>query len=70
MVAFFIYGLGDYNFTKIVLKPDNVPISGLIFLVVFFTWLAMNQAYSNDERLDDGKKPGEFYEPPNDKVLV
>ena len=25
---------------------------------------------SNDERLDDGKKPGEFYEPPNDKVLV
>ena len=70
MVSFFIYGLGDYNFTKIVLKPDNVPISGLIFLVVFFTWLAMNQAYSNDERLDDGKKPGEFYEPPNDKVLV
>ena len=70
MVAFFIYGLGDYNFQKIVLKPDNVPISGLIFLVVFFTWLAMNQAYSNDERLDDGKKPSEFYEAPNDKVLV
>ena len=70
MIAFFVYGLGDYNFQKIVLKPDNVPISGMIFLVVFFTWLAMNQAYKNDERLDAGKKPDEFYEAPNDKVLV
>ncbi len=70
LVAFFIYGLGDYNFQKIVLKPDNVPISGLIFLVVFFTWLAMNQAYKNDERLNAGEKPNEFYEAPNDKVLV
>jgi len=67
LVAFFMYGLGDYNFQKIVLKPDNVPISGLIFLVVFFTWLAMNQAYKNDERLNAGEKPNEFYEAPNDK---
>ena len=29
MIAFFVYGLGDYNFQKIVLKPDNVPISGM-----------------------------------------
>ena len=70
MFAFFVYGLGDYNFQKIVLKPDNVPISGMIFLVVYFTWLAMNQAYKNDERLDAGQKPDEFYEAPNDKVLV
>ncbi|MDG2265600.1 MAG: hypothetical protein P8L91_01320 [Candidatus Marinimicrobia bacterium] len=70
MAAFFIYGLGDYNFQKIVLKPDNVPISGMIFLVVFFTWLSMHQAYKNDERLDAGQKPDEFYEAPNDKVLV
>ena len=70
MIAFFVYGLGDYNFQKIVLKPDNVPISGMIFLVVYFTWLAMNQAYKNDERLDAGQKPDEFYEAPNDKVLV
>ena len=70
MVAFFMYGLGDYNFQKIVLKPDNVPISGLIFLVAFFTWLAMNQAYKNDERLNAGEKPNEYFEAPNDKVLV
>ena len=70
MIAFFVYGLGDYNFQKIVLKPDNVPISGMIFLVVYFTWLAMNQAYKNDQRLDAGQKPDEFYEAPNDKVLV
>ena len=70
MMAFFMYGLGDYNFQKIVLKPDNVPISGLIFLVAFFTWLAMNQAYKNDERLNAGEKPNEYFEAPNDKVLV
>ena len=29
-IAFFIFGLGDDNFKKIVLKPDNVPISGQI----------------------------------------
>ena len=34
-VAFFIFGLGDDNFKKIVLIPDNVPISGLIILLIF-----------------------------------
>ena len=47
-VAFFIFGLGDYNFRSIVLKPDNVPISGLMLLLIFFTWLSKSQAYKND----------------------
>ena len=69
-VAFFIFGLGDDNFKKIVLKPDNVPISGLIILLIFFTWLSLSQAYKNDKLIDEGKPVDEHYEAPNDKVLV
>ncbi len=69
MVSFFAFGLTDYNFRLIVLKPDNVPIIGLLFLTVFFLWLSMNQAQENDKRLVEGKKPAEHYEP-EDKVLV
>ena len=69
-VAFFIFGLGDYNFRSIVLKPDNVPISGLILLLIFFTWLSMSQAYKNDELVEKGESVDEHYDAPNDKVLV
>ena len=67
--AFFTFGLTDANFRLIVLKPDNVPIVGLLFLTVFFLWLSMHQAYANDARLAAGKKPAEYHAP-DDKVLV
>jgi hypothetical protein len=70
LIAFFVFGLGDPDFRSIVLKPDNVPISGLIFLVFFFTWLSMSQAYKNDELQEAGKPVDEHYDAPNDKVLV
>ena len=35
--VFFAFGLFDENFRLIIVKPDNVPIVALIFLVVFFT---------------------------------
>jgi len=70
MAAFFVFGLSDPDFKSIVLKPDNVPISGLIFLVYFFTWLSMHQAYENDARLERGDPIDEHYDAPNDKVLV
>ncbi|MFA5060068.1 MAG: cytochrome C [Candidatus Omnitrophota bacterium] len=69
LFSFFIFGLMDENFRLIVLKPDNVPIVGLLFLVVFFLWLSMYQATINDQRLSEGKKPTEYHDP-NDKVLV
>ena len=68
-ILFFLFGLTDQNFRLIVLKPDNVPIVGLIFLTIFFLWLSMNQAYENDKRTAEGKKPSEYHDP-NDKVLV
>jgi hypothetical protein len=70
MAAFFIFGITDPDFKSIVLKPDNVPISGLIFLVYFFTWLSMHQAYENDAKLERGESIDEQYDAPNDKVLV
>ena len=36
LILFFAFGLTDENFRKIVTKADNVPIVGLIFLVVYF----------------------------------
>src|SRR6185503_13968464 len=41
LLLLFAFGLTDPNFRLIVLKPDNVPIVGLLFLVVFFLWLSM-----------------------------
>jgi hypothetical protein len=45
----------DPNFSKVATLPDNVPIVGMIFLVGFFFWYALNQAYENDRRLAAGK---------------
>ena len=35
---FFLGGTFDPNFRLIITKPDNVPIVGLIFLLIFLTW--------------------------------
>ena len=69
LLAVFAFGISDENFRKIVLKPDNVPIVALIFLVVFFLWFAMKQAWENDARIAQGKQPQES-EDAKEKVLV
>ncbi len=45
------------NLWHIISKPDNIPIVGLMVLLVFFTWLAFSQAFEND-RLDKDEKKG------------
>ena len=47
----------DPNFRLIVGKPDNIPIVAMLFLVGFFLFLSMSQAYSNDERIARGELP-------------
>src|SRR5450432_3148072 len=47
----------DPNFAAVATLPDNVPIVGMIFLVGFFFWFAMNQAYENDRRIAMGLPP-------------
>ncbi len=56
------------SFRDIVAKPDNVPISMLIYSVGFFTWLGMYRAVQNDERLARGEPVLEKLD--DDKVLV
>jgi hypothetical protein len=57
LAAFFIFGTFDPNFRLIVTKPDNVPIVGLIFLLVFFIWYSIREAVLNDRRIDAGQGP-------------
>src|SRR5712691_624445 len=65
---FFVLGGLDPNFRLIITKPDNVPIVGLIFLLVFFVWYSMKQAVLNDRRISEGRGPEEKAEA--DRVWV
>ena len=47
----------DPDFALIVKKADNVPIVFMLFLVAFFLWLSMHQAYANDARIAAGEPP-------------
>ena len=55
-LIFFMLSVQDPNFRIIILKPDNVPIILLIFLMGFFTWYSLKLAYENDERLAKGQE--------------
>src|ERR1700738_4604366 len=68
LAVFFIFGTFDFNFRQIVTKPDNVPIVGLIFLLVFFVWFSIREGVLNDQRIAAGKEPIEKTE--SDRVWV
>jgi hypothetical protein len=68
LAVFFIFGTFDANFRLIVTKPDNVPIVGLIFLLVFFAWFSIREGVLNDRRIAAGKEPIEKTE--SDRVWV
>src|SRR5207245_10355716 len=55
--VFFVFGTFDPNFRLIVTKPDNVPIVGLIFLLVFFVWFSIREGVLNDRRIAAGQGP-------------
>src|SRR5215475_11070524 len=66
--VFLLFGTFDPNFRLIVTKPDNVPIVGLIFLLVFFVWYSIREAVLNDRRIAAGQGPIEKAE--SDRVWV
>jgi hypothetical protein len=68
LVLFFLFGAFDPNFQLIIGKPDNVPIVGLIFSLLFLTWYSMREAVKNDRRIAEGKGPIEKEE--SDRVWV
>ena len=64
-----IWGMKDPNFYLIVGKPDNVPITAMLFVSTFVLWLAMAQAVNNDRRVDQ-KLPPDEKESSNQKTWV
>jgi hypothetical protein len=68
LAVFFAVGTFDPNFRLIVTKPDNVPIVGLIFLLVFFVWYSIREGVLNDRRIAAGGVPIEKTE--SDRVWV
>ncbi len=68
LAVFFVFGTFDPNFRLIVTKPDNVPIVGLIFLLVFFIWFSLREGVLNDRRIAAGQGPIEKVE--SDRVWV
>ena len=43
------------QFLDILFKPDNIPIAGMMVLVLFFTWLGFRQALRNDRLIEQGR---------------
>ena len=68
MIIFYVLSLFDSDFVAIVAKPDNVPITFVLFLVGYFTWLSMHQATENDKRIANDEPVLEKQE--EDKVWV
>jgi len=69
-IALALMGLSmtDSDFASIVMKPDNVPIVAMVYLLGFFTWLSAYRAVQNDDRIERGEPPLEALD--NEKVLV
>jgi hypothetical protein len=43
------------QFLDILLKPDNIPIAGMLLLIFFFTWIGLKQARRNDQLIEQGR---------------
>ena len=63
LVLFGVSPLDD-NFAHIALKPDNVPIVGMLFALGFFVWLSLRRAVLNDQRAAAGLGPQESEDAP------
>jgi len=57
--AVVIIGMKDPNFALIVGKPDNVPITAMLFVSTFVLWLALTQGVNNDRRAEQKLPPDE-----------
>jgi hypothetical protein len=47
---------GWHNILEIATKPDNIPIVGMLLLVIFFTWLGLREAFKHDKLIEEGKE--------------
>jgi hypothetical protein len=44
------------QFLHILLQPDNIPIAGMLVLVLFFTWVGLKQAIRHDRLVEQGRE--------------
>ena len=44
------------QFVAILVKPDNIPIAGMLVLVLYFTYLGLRQALLNDRLIAEGRE--------------
>jgi hypothetical protein len=51
-----LYGGAMEQFLEVLLKPDNIPIAGMLLLVLFFTWVGLRQAIRNDRLAEQGRE--------------
>jgi len=47
---------GLQQFLGIVTKADNIPIAGMMLLVLFFTYIGFKQARRHDQLIEEGKR--------------
>ncbi|MDP2607153.1 MAG: hypothetical protein Q8S00_31850 [Deltaproteobacteria bacterium] len=47
---------GWQNILEIATKPDNIPIVGMLLLLIFFTWLGLREAFKHDKLIEEGKE--------------
>ena len=45
-----------WQFLDILLKPDNIPIAGMLVLVLFFSWVGFRVALKNDRLAEQGRE--------------
>jgi hypothetical protein len=44
------------QFLEMLIRPDNIPITGMLLLVFWFTYLGFKQARYNDELIAQGRE--------------
>ncbi len=47
---------GLQQFLQNLIQPDNIPIMGMMFLVLFFTYVALKQARRNDQLIEHSQR--------------
>jgi hypothetical protein len=47
---------GLQQFLSILTQSDNIPIMGMMFLVLFFTYVSLKQARRNDQLIEHGHR--------------
>lgn len=50
-----------HNFLEIMLKPDNIPIAGMLVAVLICLWVSLKQGLRNDRLIREGK-PDQVYD--------